>query len=328
MKNTLFLSFPFSFLLPTVIHAQASGTGTTTRYWDCCKASCGWSQKATLASGSNPVTSCDISNNPLSNYNAASYCASSSGTAYMCGSQTPWAVSDTLSYGFAATNIAGGTEASWCCACYQLTFTSGPVAGKQMIVQSTNTGGDLGGNQFDLAIPGGGFGIYNACTNQYPSTPSSAWGAQYGGITSRDQCALFPAALQAGCYWRFDWFLNADNPGVTFKQITCPAALTAKSGCVRANDSINETPTGPSAVPTWASSTGGSTSAAASTSKRTSTSASAGTTKSSTSSAASAGTGSPVAHFGQCGGTGYTGSTACASPYTCSVLSAYYSQCV
>ncbi|KAJ8071278.1 hypothetical protein OCU04_001614 [Sclerotinia nivalis] len=328
MKSTFFLSFPFSFLLPTVIHAQASGTGTTTRYWDCCKASCGWPQKATLASGSNPVTSCDVSNNPLSNYNAVSYCASSSGTAYMCGSQTPWAVSDTLSYGFAATNIAGGTEASWCCACYQLTFTSGPVAGKQMIVQSTNTGGDLGNNQFDLAIPGGGFGIYNACTNQYPSTPSSAWGAQYGGITSRDQCASFPAALQAGCYWRFDWFLNADNPGVTFKQITCPAALTAKSGCVRANDAINESPTGPSAVPTWASSTGGSTSAAASTSKSTSTSAGAGTTSSSTSSAASAGTGSPVAHYGQCGGIGYTGSTACASPYTCSVLSAYYSQCV
>lgn len=70
----------------------------------------------------------------------------------MCTNQSPWAVSSTLSYGFAATNIAGGSESSWCCACYQLTFTSGAVAGKTMIVQSTNTGGDLGNNQFDLAV--------------------------------------------------------------------------------------------------------------------------------------------------------------------------------
>jgi hypothetical protein len=70
----------------------------------------------------------------------------------MCSDQSPWAVSDSLSYGYAATNIAGGTEASWCCACYELTFTSGAASGKQMIVQATNTGGDLSGNQFDLAV--------------------------------------------------------------------------------------------------------------------------------------------------------------------------------
>ena len=132
-------------------NAQASGSGTTTRYWDCCKSSCGWPGKATLASGSNPVTSCDANDNPITNYNAASGC-DSGGSAYMCTTQQPWAVSEDLSYGFAATSIAGGTEATWCCACYKLTFTSGPVAGKQMIVQATNTGGDLGSNQFDLAV--------------------------------------------------------------------------------------------------------------------------------------------------------------------------------
>ena len=31
---------------------------------------------------------------------------------------------------------------------------------------------------------------------------------------------------------------------MTFKQVACPAAITAKSGCVRANDAINESPTG------------------------------------------------------------------------------------
>ena len=142
------------------INAQSTGTGTTTRYWDCCKASCGWPGKATLASGSNPVTSCDANDSPLTNYNAVSGCTLG-GAAYMCSDQTPWAVSDTLSYGFAATTIAGGTEASWCCACYQLTFTSGPVAGKQMIVQATNTGGDLSSNQFDLAVRSLHFGNAN-----------------------------------------------------------------------------------------------------------------------------------------------------------------------
>jgi hypothetical protein len=36
----------------------------------------------------------------------------------------------------------------------RLTFTSGPVKGKKLVVQATNTGGDLGENHFDLAMPG------------------------------------------------------------------------------------------------------------------------------------------------------------------------------
>jgi hypothetical protein len=70
----------------------------------------------------------------------------------MCSNESPWAVSETLSYGYAAVNIAGGNEASWCCACYELTFTSTAIAGKKMIVQATNTGGDLGSNQFDINV--------------------------------------------------------------------------------------------------------------------------------------------------------------------------------
>lgn len=35
-----------------------------------------------------------------------------------------------------------------------------------------------------------------------------------------------------------------------------------------------------------------------------------------------------VAQYGQCGGTGYSGSTVCASPYTCTYQNAYYSQCL
>lgn len=197
----------------------------------------------------------------------------------MCSSQQPWAVTDDLSYGFAAVNIAGGSESSWCCACYELTFTSGTAAGKKMIVQATNTGGDLAGNQFDISVrplplplyqlqtpnpnllyllidvntnntqmPGGGVGIFNGCTAQW-GAPSSGWGAQYGGISAASSCSTFPTALQPGCKWRFDWFANADNPNVSFKQVECPAAITAKSGCTRTDDSAQEAPDAVSGTP-------------------------------------------------------------------------------
>lgn len=86
----------------------------------------------------------------MTDYNTASGC--DGGGAYQCSNESPWAVSDDLAYGYAAVNIAGGSESSWCCACYELTFTSGPVAGKKMVVQATNTGGDLAGNQFDISV--------------------------------------------------------------------------------------------------------------------------------------------------------------------------------
>lgn len=98
----------------TLSAAQASGDGTTTRYWDCCKGSCSWSGKADVSA---PVTTCDIDNNPLSGSAATSGC--DGGTAYMCADQSPWAVNSTMAYGFAAVSIAGGTESSWCCACYE-----------------------------------------------------------------------------------------------------------------------------------------------------------------------------------------------------------------
>jgi len=294
---------PF-FLQATTVTSQS--TGKTTRYWDCCKASCGWTKKITLASGSNPVASCDKSDNPLSNYDAKSGC-DGGGPAYMCSNQSPWAVSDTLAYGYAAATIAGGSESSWCCGCYELTFTSGPVSGKQMIVQVTNTGGDLGTNQFDLAIPGGGFGIFNGCTAEW-GTPSTGWGQQYGGVSSRSACDAFPAALKQGCYFRFDWFQGADNPSMTFQKVTCPAALTSKSGCVRQG----ETPTGAASSPTVSGGMGSAPSAASS----------------SASTSPSTSTGGVVAQYGQCGGTGYTGSTTCAAGFTCTVSSEYYSQCL
>ncbi|GJN69843.1 hypothetical protein PLICBS_003895 [Purpureocillium lilacinum] len=205
----------------------ASGSGVSTRYWDCCKPSCAWSGKAAV---SKPVTTCDKNDSPLADADAQSGC--NGGPAFACTNNSPFAVNDNLAYGFAATALGGGTESSWCCACYALKFTSGPVAGKTLVVQSTNTGGDLGSNHFDLMIPGGGVGLFDGCTPEFGGIP----GAQYGGVSSRAECDQMPEKLKAGCYWRFDWFLNADNPNLTFEQVKCPAALTAISGCVRQDD--------------------------------------------------------------------------------------------
>nr|OQO31318.1 hypothetical protein B0A51_02092 [Rachicladosporium sp. CCFEE 5018] len=190
IKSLAFLALATG--LATVSNAQStSGSGTTTRYWDCCKASCSWPGKASVSS---PVALCDKNDSPLSDYNT------------------------------------------------QLTFTSTSIAGKKMIVQATNTGSDLGQGQFDLAIPGGGVGIFNACTDEW-GAPASGWGAQYGGISS-NTCSTLPSALQSGCGFRFgDWFEGADNPAVDWKKVTCPKAITDKTGCVR----DGETPTGDSA---------------------------------------------------------------------------------
>jgi len=122
-----------------------------------------------------------------------------------------------------------------CCGCYELTFTSGPVSGKKMVVQVTNTGSDLGDNHFDLQIPGGGVGIFNGCQAQYNSGPDG-WGKRYGGVDSEAQCSSLPAVLQAGCKWRFTWFHNADNPSMNVAKVKCPSELTARTGCIRSDE--------------------------------------------------------------------------------------------
>jgi len=101
-----------------------------------------------------------------------------------------------------------------------------------MIVQVTNTGSDLSTSHFDIQIPGGGVGIFNGCSSQW-GAPSDGWGARYGGVASAADCATLPAQLQAGCQFRFGWFKNADNPTMTYKEVTCPTELTSISGCVR-----------------------------------------------------------------------------------------------
>ena len=127
------------------VSSAASGTGTTTRYWDCCKPSCAWNDLSTLGIKSS-VKSCNAQGQSLTTNTDQSGC--NGGTAYMCSDQSPWAIDSTVAFGFAAVNAASPS----CCQCYKLKFTSGSIQGKTMIVQATNTGSDVSSTQFDIAV--------------------------------------------------------------------------------------------------------------------------------------------------------------------------------
>ncbi|ORX80640.1 endoglucanase 45A [Anaeromyces robustus] len=220
---------------------QGGKTGKTTRYWDCCLASCSWSENV---GASHPVNACkkdgttlitDISNL----WRIKSGCQG--GEAYMCNAQQPWIINDKVSYGFVAAGFDSGNQKQWCCSCQKLQFTSGPVAGKQMIVQVTNTGTDLSENHFDIQMPGGGVGIFNGCSSQW-NAGSDGWGQRFGGISSVSECSQLPAELRDGCKWRFDWFKNADNPAVVFERVQCPKELTDITGCIPPDDAQQKKP--------------------------------------------------------------------------------------
>lgn len=214
-----------------------SGTATTTRYNDCCKLSCAWPDKAAFASALRTVRADGSSADP----NEQSICAG--GTSAADPAQSPRAIDDQTALGFVATGqLNGQGERELCCACLELTFAASTVlAGKRMLVQITNTGGDLGSNHIDIQVPGGGAGIFTGgCPAQYGGTFN--YGAQYGGIQSIEQCAQLPVPQQAGCRFRFEWFKNADNPAVSFKQIACPVELVNISGCRRSDDNAAAAP--------------------------------------------------------------------------------------
>lgn len=126
--------------------------GITTRYWDCCKPSCAWHGKASV---SHPVQDCNATDFPSPSIEVGSGCEYG-GNAYACNNQTPWAVNDTFSYGFAGMFISGhkDLESNWCCACYQVNFTSDPLSGKSMVIQASNTAYDMpiSVNRISLAV--------------------------------------------------------------------------------------------------------------------------------------------------------------------------------
>ena len=180
--------------------------------------------------------------------------------AYTCLDRFPWTDADGTRYAYAATN-----SLDTCCQCFELTFLDtsvdkgtgrpctgcsqyqGELEGEKLIIQVINTGGDVGVSQFDLMLPGGGLGIFNGLVGLesgrngpplFPESDVSVWGQRYGGVDSKEACQALPDAVVAGCEWRFDALLGADNPGVSYKRVSCGLhpGLIAGSGCLLAED--------------------------------------------------------------------------------------------
>jgi hypothetical protein len=183
------------------------------------------------------------------------------GVAYTCFDHAPYAVCDSLAYGYAAVPASD----SKCGKCFQVEFDGGThngsdqvkethklLKGKIMIVLASNIGGDVAAGQFDLLIPGGGVGQFNGCSKQWGVTDENLFGATYGGLLTSCQSSLGYDAtaskyetcvtekcnalfgsntkltrLLEGCLWFAQWMHAADNPTFTYKEVECPQELTS-----------------------------------------------------------------------------------------------------
>ena len=234
-----------------VISGGMSGSGFASRYWDCCKPSCSWTNNA---GAGNEARQCDAQMNVISNPNESSMC--DGGRSTTCLSQIPFTIKgcDNLGFAFGAVPGAGPNV---CGRCFLLSFTGKgkyetklnhqKLAQKKLVVMASNIGYDVAGGQFDVMIPGGGVGLFNGCANILGNN----MGAQYGGLLSdcenevgwggsddeiykrRKECltnkcnTVFAskANAKAGCLFQANFMEAAGNPLHTFKEIECPQVL-------------------------------------------------------------------------------------------------------
>ena len=204
-----------------------------TQYWDACKPSCSWSGK-----GGKQANSCNITGTNIG-HNDGDRSACDGGNAFTCMNQAPWKVGN-VSFGYVAAGIGQ------CGDCWQFDFPNGHV----MVVMKTNIGDIKEGAKFDLMIPGGGVGDFDALSRQVTNSGVSNpdMGVRYGGFRGKcgwdysaqsvncvkDMCnAAFKNLpdLKAGCLWWTENLGNSgnwNNPTVKYKSVTCPSELTGK----------------------------------------------------------------------------------------------------
>ena len=182
---------------------------------------------------------------------------------FTCTDMAPIQVTENLSYGYVA-----GTADGKCGKCYHLQYdghfknesqdnkpkaTHQALKGKHMVVMASNIGHDVaGGNpqlpagQFDLMVPGGGVGNFDALSLQV-GVARSDLGVNDGGFLSECQnkigwdntleayqeCVLakcelifrdWPNMLR-GCKWFAEWYMAADNPTYYIEEVECPQYL-------------------------------------------------------------------------------------------------------
>ena len=185
---------------------------------------------------------------------------------FTCTDMAPIQVTENLSYAYVA-----GTADGKCGKCYHLQYdghfknemvnnppreTHLALKGKHMIVMASNIGMDVAGGeadlpagQFDLMVPGGGVGAFDALTLQVNKGAGFNWGAGFGGFLTecqnklgydstlvayqtciKDMCDAafgdsgFPNLLR-GCHWFADWYMAADNPTYYIEEVECPQYL-------------------------------------------------------------------------------------------------------
>jgi hypothetical protein len=144
-----------------------------------------------------------------------------------------------------------GNDATRAGKCYRIT-ADGVV--RDLIVQVINQGGDVPNGNFDLLMGDGGFGIYNACSDDSTSVsqfdgPGSLWGVTYGGWDVRAGCDKLPKYPHCGnspqdnmqelCRWSFDNNFRT-NPKITkMCEVLCPVELYSATGLQRSDPTNN-----------------------------------------------------------------------------------------
>lgn len=277
---------------PVASYKSILGNGTrgwNTRYWDACKPHCAWisngaegktdtTTQESYEKGLTTARNCNIHDIEVPTFTlghavqqywmgfegTTSACEIGKGGVFTCTDMAPIAVNDTLSYAYVA-----GPSNSVCGKCYHLQYdghfkdedgnnapkpTHKALQGKHIIVMSSNIGHDVKEGQFDLMVPGGGVGIYDALSTQVNKGGDFNWGAQYGGFLTycqrpvdeggcgydgtlkcyqdciHERCdAAFKDSgfdnLYRGCNWFADWYMAADNPTYQWEEVECPQYL-------------------------------------------------------------------------------------------------------
>lgn len=268
-------------------------SGWNTRYWDACKAHCSQTStdgaegkpkintQEEYAASHYTARVCNINDIEIPTFtyskglerywvgiqntpNACQEASPASGGGFTCTDMAPVAVNDTLAYAF----VAGSDATTSCGKCFHLQYdgsfkdadgnnapkeTHKALKGKHIIVMASNIGHDVKPGQFDLMVPGGGPGIFNALQLQI-TKPGIEWGATYGGFLTycqngeqvgydgsladyqkcvKNMCdaafgdSKYPNLLR-GCHWFADWFMAADNPTYQWEEVECPQYLIDK----------------------------------------------------------------------------------------------------
>ncbi len=259
--------------------------GWNSRYWDACKPHCSWisdgqegktdtTTQESYVKGMTTARNCNIHDVEVPTFTLGhavqQYWFGFEGTNSACGNakekgvftctdMAPIAVNENLSYAY----VAGPGSQTTCGKCFHLQYdgsfkdasgnnapkeTHKALKGKHIVVMTSNIGHDVENGQFDLMVPGGGVGAFDALSTQVNGANIN-WGAGFGGFLTecqskhgydnklevyqecvKDMCdAAFGSAglpnLLRGCHWFADWYMAADNPTYHWEEVECPQYL-------------------------------------------------------------------------------------------------------